>query len=210
MEIRLNLQKNLTDNSKTSNNQRTNNTAQLKRKDVTFGDSFSMIKPEAVYLEKLIFDNIKSANFNVDAVQKTLLPLEVIRSHYEELGYKAKQKLEAGNDFLMRIYNNVIEDMQQGPVVRFIVKGDESEVARYRTFVGSTKPAGRDPRSLRAFIALKQAERLKALGATDKEIAEYIDRRNGIHASDTDCFYRDPSIKNWAREIELHFPGYQA
>lgn len=209
MEIRLNLQGSLPRKNKTSQNQKANNNTKLMSKDVNFGDSFSMIKPEALHLEDFIFDNIQRANFRVGLMEKVVLPLEIIKNHYEELGYKAKQKLEAGNNFLMRIYNNVIQDMQQGPVIRFIVKGDESEVSRYKAFVGSTKPTGRDPHSLRALIALKQTERLKAQGATDAEIVEYIDRYNGIHASDTDSFYADPSKKNWQREIELHFPGYK-
>lgn len=179
-------------------------------KQIAFGDSLGIIKPEAKHLEEYIFKKIQEAGFNVVKKEETILSKETIQQHYAGLKKAAEAKLKEGKDFLTNIYNQVIEDMQAGPVTTFIVKGDEAETLRFKKFVGATRYNERDPKSLRGIVEKIKVHILKKANKSDEEINKYRDRYTFVHASDTDYFDEAKTIKNYDREIDIHFPGYRA
>lgn len=193
-------------------NQNANKSKAKASQNIAFGDSFGMIKPEAMHLKDFIFQEIKKNGFKIAKEEESVLTPEIVEKHYAGLKSAAQEKLKAGKDFLMKIYNDVFKNMQKGPVNKFIIEGDEAEVARFKKFVGATQYQKRDPQSLRGLVEAKEVERLRTSGASEEEITKFRDEFTFIHASDTDVF--DPEntinpIKNYDREIDLHFPGYR-
>lgn len=178
-------------------------------KQIAFGDSLGIIKPEAQHMKSFIFMKIKEAGFNVVTKEDTVLSKEIVKKHYAGLKKSADAKLKEGKDFLTNIYNQVLKDMQ-GHVTTFIVKGDEAETLRFKKFVGATRYSERDPKSLRGMIEEQEVKRLKKFNKSDEEINNYRDRYTFVHASDTDYFDEAKTIKNYDREIDIHFPGYRA
>lgn len=180
---------------------------QKNKANIAFGDSLGIIKPEAYHLKNFAFKEIEKAGFKVECRKTTKLSKETIEQHYAGLRKLAQEKLEAGNDFLMKVYNRVVENMQKGNVVTFVVKGDEAETARFKNFVGATLYQKRSPDSLRAMIESKEAARLTKEGKTIDEITKFREEFSFVHASDTDYFEGNSGIKNYDREILIHYPN---
>lgn len=174
-------------------------------RNIAFGDSLGIIKPEAMHLRDFIFQEIKRAGFKVEKAEITVLSDDLVNQHYFQLRNNASELFRSGKNFLMNIWKRVRKDMQVGPVERFIIKGDEAEADRFKQFVGATLSGIRSPKSLRAKIEAKFVENYIKQGKSQKFINDFKNRYTFVHASDIDWFDSAKTIKNYDREIQLHY-----
>ena len=124
-----------------------------------------VLKPDAVArgLAGRIIQRFEDASLKIIGVKMRELDAEFTRKHYFDLEERTGSV----------VYNATAEFMQRGPVIAFVVEGEDA-VATVRKMVGSTYPNEAQPGSIRGDFA----HQTKAVAvATGKAVA------NLVHAS---------------------------
>ena len=137
------------------------------RKDDLMSRTLVIIKPQAVQrgLSGQIIARYESKGLQLAAAELRMASKTLLMNHYQE--HQGKQ-----------FYNNLLESMQQGPVIVMIFEGPEAVTAA-RMLNGATDP-------------------IKALPGTIRGDYGLTMENNVVHASD--------SIQNAEREISIWFP----
>jgi nucleoside-diphosphate kinase len=124
-----------------------------------------VLKPDAVVrgLAGRIIQRFEDASLKIIGVKMRELDADFTRKHYFDLEERTGPV----------VYNATAEFMQRGPVIAFVVEGEDA-VATVRKIVGSTYPNEAQPGSIRGDFA----HQTKAVAvATGKAVA------NLVHAS---------------------------
>lgn len=131
---------------------------------------FVMIKPEGIAYAPLIKLDIRSMGLDIIAKKGEgmpyYIPEEKIKRHYEE---------HIGKEY----FGKLMEQMQEGPVIAYIVKG-ENAISKIRSRLGHHNPNNAEKGTWRELFG----NRVET-------------HKNCVHASD--------STKRVINEIEIHF-----
>jgi nucleoside-diphosphate kinase len=144
-----------------------------------------VLKPDAVVrgLAGRIIQRFEDASLKIIGVKMREIDADFARRHYFDL----EERLGA------RVYNATAEFMQRGPVIAFVLEGEDA-VTTVRKIVGTTYPNEAQPGSIRGDFAHQS----KAVAtSTGKAVA------NLVHASGNreEAEYE---IKLWFDESELY------
>jgi nucleoside-diphosphate kinase len=144
-----------------------------------------VLKPDAVVrgLTGRIIQRFEDASLKIIGMKMREMDADFARRHYFDL----EERLGA------RVYNATAEFMQRGPVVAFVLEGEDA-VSTVRKMVGTTYPNEAQPGSIRGDFAHQSKA---AAVATGKAVA------NLVHASGN-REEADYEVKLWFDESELH------